>query len=159
MKGKILTHSFTVDQSPKQAFDAVNNVRGWWSGEIEGSTDKLGDVWTYRYKNFHMSQQKVTQLVSGKQVVWLVTDSYLSFIEDKTEWTGTQIIFDISKKGGKTQVVFTHQGLKSGDECFNDCNNAWGSYIKGSLKNLMMRGKGQPNPKEKKTSMGAAHNK
>jgi hypothetical protein len=35
-------------------------------------------------------------------------------------------------------------------QCFTDCNDAWGSYIKGSLNNLIMKGKGQPNPKEKK---------
>jgi hypothetical protein len=149
-KEKSLTHSFTVDQSPMEAYNAINNVRGWWSGEIEGDTDKLGDVWTYRYKDFHMTKHKVTKLVPGKKVVWLVLDSYLSFVEDKTEWNGTQIIFDISKKNGKTEVVFTHQGLAPQHECFKDCNNAWGSYIKGSLRNLIMKGKGQPNPKEKK---------
>ena len=155
VKAQSLTHRFTVNRSPKEVFDAINNVRGWWSGEIEGETDKLGDVWTYRYKTFHRSQQKITKLVPGKQVVWLVTDGYLSFVDDQTEWNGTKIIFDIKKKKGETEVVFTHQGLTSDDQCFNDCNNAWGSYIKGSLKNLMMRGKGQPNAQEKKASKGA----
>jgi hypothetical protein len=150
MKEKSLTHSIMVDQSPMEAYRAINNVRGWWSGEIEGETDKLGEVWTYKYKDFHMSQQKVTQLVPGKKVVWVVVDSYLTFVEDQTEWNGTKIVFDISKKDGKTQVVFTHQGLKPADQCFTDCNNAWGSYIKGSLKNLIIKDKGQPNPKETK---------
>jgi hypothetical protein len=155
MKEKSLTHSFTVDRSPMEAYNAINNVRRWWSGEIEGDTEKLGDVWIYRYKDFHMTKHKITKLAPGKKVVWLVLDSYLSFVEDKTEWNGTKIIFDISRKNGKTEVVFTHQGLHPRHQCFTDCNDAWGSYIKGSLKNLIIKGKGQPNPKEKKNKSRA----
>ena len=35
--------SFVVDESPKQVFDAVTNVRGWWSEEVKGGTSKLND--------------------------------------------------------------------------------------------------------------------
>ncbi len=145
MKEKNLTHSFTVHQTPKEAFDAINNVRGWWSGNLEGVTDKLGGEFAYRYKDMHYSRQKITQFIPGKKVVWTVLDSYLSFIGDKTEWNGTQVIFEIAPKNGRTEVRFTHQGLTSQVECFGACNDAWGSYIKGSLKNLITRGKGQPN--------------
>ena len=148
--------AFTVDRTPEEVFAAVNNVRGWWSGNIEGTTDKLGEEWTYRYKDFHYSKQKITELVPGKKIVWLVLDSYLDFVKDKTEWNGTKVTFEISKKDKKTELRFTHVGLVPEYECYDDCSNAWGSYVNGSLKNLITKGKGQPNkpekPDKKKTS-------
>ena len=142
------TTAFTVEQTPKQAFDAINNVRGWWSGEIEGPTDKLGDEFTYRYKDIHYSKQKLIEVVPDQKVVWLALDSYLNFAEDKTEWNGTKIIFEIASKGGKTEVRFTHQGLVPQIECFENCSSAWSFYINGSLRNLITTGKGQPNDQE-----------
>jgi hypothetical protein len=149
MKNQNLTSHFTVDQTPEEAFVAINNVRGWWSGEIEGSTDKLGDEFTYRYKDIHYSKQKITESIPGKKVVWLVLDSFLSFIKDKTEWNGTKITFEVSEKGKKTEVRFTHLGLVPEHECFELCSDAWGSYVNGSLRSLIATGKGQPNKKEK----------
>jgi hypothetical protein len=148
MKDQNFTATFTVDQTPEEAFTAINNVRGWWSGEIEGHTEKLGDEFTYRCQNVHRSKQKITELVPGKKVVWHVLDGYLKFTQDKTEWTGTDITFDISKKGAKTEVRFTHVGLVPEFECFDKCSNAWGFYIKDSLRNFITTGKGQPNQKE-----------
>jgi hypothetical protein len=69
----------------------------------------------------------------------------LSFTEDTSEWTGTEIIFGISKDRGKTEIRFTHRGLVSEFECFNDFSNGWNFYINGSLPSLIATGKGQPN--------------
>jgi hypothetical protein len=91
------TTSFTVDQSPEEVFAAVNNVRGWWSGEIDGRTDKLGADFTYRYQDLHRTTQKITEFVPGKKVVWHVVDSKIDFVEDKEEWNGTDIVFEIAK--------------------------------------------------------------
>ena len=148
MSKQHLTAAFTVDKTPDEAFAAVNNVRGWWSGDIEGATDSVGSEWSYRYKDIHYSKQKVVELKPGKRVVWCVLDSYLSFIKDKDEWNGTTITFDIAAKGDKTEVKFTHVGLAPEDECYDACSNAWGSYIRGSLRSLIATGKGQPNPTE-----------
>ena len=150
MKSQNFSTAFMVDQTPEEAFAGINNVRGWWAGKpgIEGSTDKLGDEFTYRYNPHHYSKQKVTELVPGKKVVWLVLDSALNFVEDKSEWKGTKITFEIAKKAVKTEVRFTHVGLVPDHECYGACSNAWGSLINGSLRSLIATGKGHPNKKQ-----------
>lgn len=140
------TASFTVDQSPEKVFSAINNPRGWWSEGIEGRTDEIGAEWTYRYKDVHRCTMRISELIPGRKVVWRVVDNYFNFTRDKTEWKGTNVLFEISKKGAKTEVRFIHQGLVPENECFEVCSDAWGSYIKGSLRNLITKGKGQPNP-------------
>jgi hypothetical protein len=97
MNHQNFTTTSTVDQTREEVFAAINNVRGWWSGELEGSTDKLGDEFTYRYEDVHYSKQKITELIPGKRVGWLVLDSQLNFVNDKTEWNGTKITFEIAK--------------------------------------------------------------
>jgi hypothetical protein len=139
------TTSFTVEQSPEEVFAAINNVRGWWSEEIEGSTDTLGEEYKYHYKDIHRCTMKLTELVPNKKVVWLVLDNYFDFIQDQSEWLNTEIRFEISEKDGKTEVHFAHIGLVPDYECFDVCSNAWGFYINTSLKNLITTGKGQPN--------------
>ena len=143
MKDQNYTTTFMVNQSPDEVFAAINNVRGWWTGEFEGNTDKLGDEFTYHYADIHRSKQKITALIPGKKVVWRVVDANLNFTQDKTEWIGTDITFDIAKKGDKTEVRFTHVGLVPKFECFNSCSNGWSFYIRGSLRNLITTGKEQ----------------
>jgi uncharacterized protein YndB with AHSA1/START domain len=138
--------SFEVDQSPQEVFDAINNVRGWWSGEISGDTDKLGGEFTYRVGDVHYSKQQITELVPGKKVVWHVLDARLNFVQDKSEWKGTDIVFDIVKKGSKTEVRFSHRGLIRARECYSNCSDAWGMLVKSNLRKLIETGKAQPSP-------------
>ncbi len=141
--------TYLVDQTPEEVFAAINNVRGWWSGEIEGNTDQLGEEFTYRYKDVHYSKQRISEFVPGKKVVWDVLEASLNFVTDKSEWKGSRISFEINRKDDKTELHFTHIGLVPKYECYDVCSNAWGSYINSSLRNLITTGKGQPNEKEK----------
>jgi hypothetical protein len=142
MKNQSFTTTFSVDETPQEVFDAIKNIRGW-SGEIEGDADGLGAEFTYRYKDVHRSKQKITGFIPGKKVIWHVLDSQLSFVKDKSEWTDTDIVFDISEKEGKTEVRFTHIGLVPQYECYDSCSNAWGTLINGNLRKLITTGKAQ----------------
>ena len=144
MKKQDFTTRFTVDQSPEEVFKAINNVRGWWSGEVEGNADRPGAEFTYRYKNMHKSTQRVTEFVPGKKVVWHVTEAELTFVKDKAEWMGTDIVFEIVRKGGKTELRFTHVGLVPAFECYGGCSGAWGALVGTNLRNLITTGKNQP---------------
>ena len=146
MKTEGYTTSFTVDQTPDEIFHALNNVRGWWSGEIQGDTDKLGAEFTYRVQDVHRSKQKITEFIPGKKVVWRVLDGHLGFVKDKSEWKGTDIVFEIARKRDKTEVRFTHIGLVPAYECYNNCSNAWGLLVNGNLRKLITTGEAQPSP-------------
>jgi hypothetical protein len=86
----------------------------------------------------------VTEFVPGKKVVWHVTDAELTFVKDKTEWIGTDIVFEIARKDGKTELRFTHVGLVPAFECYGGCSGAWGALVDGNLRNLITTGKNQP---------------
>ena len=147
MDNQNFTVSFLVDQPPKEAFNAIQNVPGWWTENLQGSTQQLNDEFEVRFGDVHYSKQKLIEVITNKKVVWLITDSRLNFVKDKSEWTGTKISFEIAEKDGKTQVRFTHSGLVPEIECYRDCSNAWGYYV-NSLHSLITTGKGQPEPKE-----------
>jgi uncharacterized protein YndB with AHSA1/START domain len=149
MTNQDFTTTFSVEQSPEKVFNAITNVRGWWSEEIEGATDKLGAEFIYHYEDVHRCKMKITEFVPGERIVWLVLDNYFNFTEDKTEWKDTQVIFEVSRKGDKSEIRFTHSGLVPEYECFHVCSNAWGSYINRSLRSLITSGKGRPNQKGK----------
>jgi hypothetical protein len=144
MKKQSFTTTITVSQSPEQVFAAINNVRGWWTGEIEGTTDQLGAEFRYRYQDFHRSTQKITELVPGKKVAWHIVDGSLESFANKTEWIGTDVVFEIEKKDGQTELRFTHVGLVPTFQCYGDCSGAWGFLVGESLRSLITTGKGRP---------------
>ena len=141
MKTSDFTTSILVDQTQKEVFDAVNNPQIWWSGDIAGSSEKINDEFTYRYKDIHYSKQRIVEMVPDQKVVWLVTESQLNFTADVSEWTGTKIIFEISNEDNKTRLNFTHQGLYPEIECFDACSGAWSQIIQQSLFSLIRTGK------------------
>jgi hypothetical protein len=148
MKKQDFTTVMLVEETPQEAFRAINNVRGWWSENIEGSTDQLNGEFLYHYKDVHVTRMVVVELIPARKVVWAVKDNYFKFTEGKNEWENTKVIFDIAEQGDKTAIRFTHLGLFPHFECYEICYDAWIHYIHNSLKKLIATGKGEPTPKD-----------
>lgn len=138
---KSFQSSITINVPAKEAFEAICRVNDWW-GCIEGKTEKLNDVFTYRpnetWVNFSITE------CNQRKIVWHVNDCYLHFQKNKTEWTGTDVVFEIEENGGLTQINFTHVGLVPEVECYDNCTRGWTHYFNGSLLQLLTTGKGQP---------------
>ena len=142
MEKESYTSSITANVTPSEAFNGICKVSEWW-GSIEGETNKLNDVFTYRpgetWVNF-----KITEFIPQKKIVWHVTDCFLHWQNDKTEWKNTDVIFEIAEKNGSTTINFTHRGLVPGIECYDGCVKGWDQYFGGSLLKLLNSGVGQP---------------
>jgi len=128
--------TISVNQSPQVVFDAVLDVRGWWSPQVTGETAKLGDVFHFSDAGITESSFRLAETVPGQRVVWNIEHAYLAFVEDHDEWTGTRIIFDITPTADGSTVHFTHEGLAPVVECFQECSRGWGLCMT-SLKQLI----------------------
>lgn len=145
MYGHDFTTSFSVRKTPQEAFEAITNVRGWWSEDITGGTAKVGDVFDYRFKDIHRTKMEVIEATPGRRVVWHVLDNFFSFTANRTEWKETRVVFDIAPRDDGAEVTMTHVGLVPDYECYDACSSGWTTYVNGSLKALIETGKGQPN--------------
>src|SRR5947209_17180591 len=136
------TTTFEVQRTPQEAFEAITDVPGWWSQEVEGVTDRVGGEFDYHYQDVHHCRIRVTELVPGRKVAWRVLVNYFNFIHDQAEWKDTEVVFEISEKDGGAEVHVTHWGLVPQYECYDVCSSAWGGYFDGSLRNLINTGEG-----------------
>jgi hypothetical protein len=142
------TISMSVSKTPQEVFNAITNVRGWWSGyyseEFNGNSEQLNDEFSFRAgEGVHYSKQKLVEVIPNQKIVWLITESNLSFLEKTDEWTGTKVIFEISTKDDKTQLTFIHEGLNPDAECYDSCAPAWTQYVQNKLLPMINEGKGK----------------
>lgn len=138
---KSYSSSIVVNASAGEAYQKISRVNEWWAANFEGSAEKLADIFTVRFGETYVTF-KLTEAVPGKKITWLVTDSYLPWLNDKTEWTNTEVVFEISEINSCTKVEMTHVGLTPEVECFTNCQAGWNHYINNSLVQFLEKGQG-----------------
>lgn len=144
MKQSDFTTMFVVDQTSEIVFAAIQNVRGWWSGEVAGETRALGAEFTYTVPGVHFCRMRIAESNPGRSIVWEVLESDIGYVADHAEWTGTRIRFEIAPRADQTEVRFTQEGLVPDIECFEQCSSAWGLLVNGNLRKLIVTGEDQP---------------
>ncbi|WP_280264551.1 SRPBCC family protein [Nocardia wallacei] len=150
-----LTATMTTDRTPEQVFEAITDVRGWWSENLIGHSAALHDEFVFtddsKYagetarakQGIRFARFQITEFSPARRVVWHVVDS--DHMADPDEWTGTNVIFDISTDAQGTTLHFTHEGLSAGESaCFEACSLAWTFFITESLSQLLSTGTGKP---------------
>lgn len=138
MENKDFNKCYLLNEKPEQVFTAIQAVDKWWTGyyneSIEGKSNKLGAEFSFSAgPGVHFSHQTVVEYIPNKKLVWLVSNSNLSFLENPEEWNGSKIIFTVNDKEGKTELCFTHFGLSMEKECYNSCAPAWTQYLDNKL--------------------------
>ncbi|WP_308992466.1 SRPBCC domain-containing protein [Mariniflexile litorale] len=142
---KHYTYSFSTPKSSNEVFNLLLDVTKWWIGfyeeTITGTSQKIGDEFSFHAGGgMHITKQKLVELIPDKKIVWLVTESNLSFLNETDEWNNTKLIFDIQQNSdAETKVQFTHEGLAPQIECYDQCSSAWNQYLEkleGTLKKI-----------------------
>ncbi|MDT0156208.1 SRPBCC domain-containing protein [Microbacterium sp. ARD32] len=149
------TFSYEVPQSPREVYDAVVDVRGWWSQRITGDTDRLGEF-VYEVPGIHRTRARITDLAPGRRVVWRVIENWFASDPDVDEWAGTDIVFDIAPTEGGSRLTFTHLGLTPELDCFDRCSVGWSRHALESLRKLITTGTGAPITPADETALQSA---
>jgi len=149
MGNKDFTSSISANISATEAIKRISNVPGWWGVTVTGTSEKQNDTFTVKMTGDSFFNFTVEELIPGKRVVWLVTDCYMPWYSDKTGWTNTRLIFDVTEKNGATESNFKHEGLTPDVECYKDCESGWTHWIGTSLLSYLTTGKGSFRPPTK----------
>jgi hypothetical protein len=143
MKNKNFHRTITVNASPADTMKKISEVNGWWAKNFTGKAEKLNDKFSVHFGKTFVDFQ-ISELIPNKKVVWKVTDCNLHWINNKKEWNGTEVVFEITEKKNETQVDFTHIGLVPGVECYDNCETGWTGHVTLSLARFINEGKGTP---------------
>lgn len=148
MKNNFQT-SIVVKKPISKVFDTISNgIELWWSTDFEGRADSIGAVFSVRFGNTFKTM-RIDSIQRNQQITWQCIDQFLEMpegmkqLKNPKEWVGNKLIWNFNEIAGTTTLNFIHEGLTPEVECWGVCEQGWDqTFI--SLKNLLLKGKGNP---------------
>lgn len=143
------SRTISVAADPDAVYRAVTReISGWW-GEQSKPFEAVGDIaamtfdpnpttWTFRARTLEPGRTVELECIDADHIHDGAPDSI------RKEWVGTTLAWRIAPAGGKTEVVFTHDGLRPGLGCYDICVAGWDHFITSSLKSYLDGGSGTP---------------
>ena len=129
--------------SAADAFDKISRVSEWWALKFSGSARELGDTFQVRFGGTFVDFE-ITEVVPNQKIVWQVVNCNMNWLNDKTEWNGTSVLWELAENDGVTGVTMVHRGLVPGIECYEDCESGWTFFVSQSLQQFLTTGIGLP---------------
>jgi hypothetical protein len=123
-----------------EALTAVEGIKNWWSAETHGDASEGGAF------QFRRNRLEVIH-ADPKLVMW----HYSGPAED---WVGTEIRFRLEWRDGQTFVLFGHGNWREPNEFMHHCSTKGATFLL-SLKDLVEKGEGRPEPWDTKIAVGA----
>jgi hypothetical protein len=142
-KQEDFSYGLAVKASAKEAMEKISQVNLWWAKKFKGHASKLNDEFSVYFGDTFVNF-RISEVIPGKKITWLVTDCNLHWIKDRKEWKNTEAIWTLAEKGGKTQIDFVHKGVIPESECYDSCKAGWTHHLEDSLLKLINEGKGFP---------------
>ena len=135
--------SISVTSNPKQAFEKIARVGDWWAKSFTGKAMNVDDEFRIEFGSTWVNF-KITEALPDEKIVWYVTDSYLPWLNNKSEWNNTSISREISKQDASSTIKMKHVGLVPGIECYENCEKGWTRFVTVSLRKFISEGVGLP---------------
>ena len=135
--------SITVNVPAAEAYAGIANVSGWWAKSFKGSALHTGDKFRVEFGTTSVDFE-IAEAIPGKKCVWHVSDCHLPWLKDQNEWTGTEVLWELTPQGNATRIDMTHIGLVPEVECYEACEKGWNGHVTGSLLKLLNEGVGEP---------------
>jgi uncharacterized protein YndB with AHSA1/START domain len=126
-----------------RALATPEGLAGWWTTDTVGKSEVGGPI-AFRFGDAGGFDMEILSLEPGTHVRWRVTDG-------PAEWVGTEIDWELDRRGDYTIVLFKHEGWREPVEFMHHCSTKWATFLL-SLKEYVETGHGRPAPDDVKIS-------
>ena len=133
----------TVSKAAPEVFERICRVHDWWTVDVQGDAAMTNGRFTTYFGDNYVTME-VIERKPYSRMAWLVLGCHWSFLNDRTAWIGSVLVWNVAPRGDLTQLTMSHSGLLYGSEGYEIFCEGWGLYIGNSLLSYINRGAGTP---------------